>query len=76
MLPLWTLNIPWELVRKRNLKPIGIKMKNKILLSSACLALCMGVMTLSSGAAQAQQEMGSLVYCEHVSLGRNSGPLQ
>jgi len=37
-------------------------MKNKLLLSTACLALCMGFMTLSSGTAQAQQEMGSLTF--------------
>src|ERR1700728_3127897 len=37
-------------------------MKNKFLLSTSCLALCIGVMTFSSGTAQAQQEMGSLVY--------------
>lgn len=37
-------------------------MKNKLLLSTTCLALCMGAMTLTSGTAQAQQEMGSLVY--------------
>jgi len=37
-------------------------MKNKLLLSTTCLALCMGAMTLSSAPAQAQQEMGSLVY--------------
>ena len=36
-------------------------MKNKILLSTTCLALCMS-MALSSTPAAAQQEMGSLVY--------------
>jgi len=37
-------------------------MKNKLLLSTTCLALCMGVLTLSSGTAHAQQEMGSLTF--------------
>ncbi len=37
-------------------------MTNKRLLSTSCLALLMGAMTLSSGTAHAQQEMGSLAY--------------
>ncbi len=37
-------------------------MKNKFLLSASGFALCMSVMTLSSSAAYAQQEMGSLTY--------------
>ncbi len=37
-------------------------MKKKLILSPTCLALCMGIMALSSTPATAQQEMGSLVY--------------
>jgi outer membrane protein OmpA-like peptidoglycan-associated protein len=37
-------------------------MKDKLLLSTTCLALCMGFLTLSSGTAQAQQEMGSMTF--------------
>ena len=37
-------------------------MKKNLLLSTACLALCLGAITLSSGAAYAQQEMGTLTY--------------
>ncbi|MFH1158454.1 MAG: OmpA family protein [Pseudomonadota bacterium] len=37
-------------------------MRKKFLLSTAAIALCIGAMTFSSGAAQAQQEMGSLYY--------------
>jgi outer membrane protein OmpA-like peptidoglycan-associated protein len=37
-------------------------MKKNLFLSTACLALCMGAINLSTGPAQAQQEMGSLVY--------------